>query len=107
MKTGIELIIEERQRQIDKEGWDSEHDDSHTSMCLATASASYALHVASNHADVHESWKEILKECSNKVWPFDEQWFKPTPEDPIKQLVKAGALIVAEIDRLQRDQYDN
>jgi len=33
---------------------------------------------------------------------MDEKWFKPTPDDHIRQLTKAGALIAAEIDRLQR-----
>jgi hypothetical protein len=34
-------------------------------------------------------------------WPWDQDWWKPSP-DPIRNLVKAGALIAAEIDRLQR-----
>lgn len=34
-------------------------------------------------------------------WPWDEEWWKPS-EDPVRNLVKAGALIAAEIDRLQR-----
>ncbi len=102
MKTGTELITEERQRQIDVEGWDSEHDDEHTSMPLATAAASYALDVVSKHAEVSDSWKRTFDRASSEVWPFDEEWFKPTPEDPVRQLVKAGALIAAEIDRLQR-----
>jgi len=29
METGIELITKERTRQIEVEGWDSEHDDKH------------------------------------------------------------------------------
>ena len=35
------------------------------------------------------------------TWPFDAIWLKLT-DDPIRNLVKAGALIAAEIDRLQR-----
>ena len=34
-------------------------------------------------------------------WPWDEKWWKPFP-DPIRNLVKSAALIVAEIERLQR-----
>lgn len=37
-----------------------------------------------------------------KIWPWDKSWWKPTPDDRIRELIKAGALIAAEIDRLQR-----
>ncbi len=102
VKTGIGLIAAERIRQVEKEGWSAEHDDEHTSMCLATAGASYALDAVSRHADVAKSWKETFNDCANRIWPFDQEMCKPTPEDPIRQLVKAGALIAAEIDRLNR-----
>ena len=36
-------------------------------------------------------------------WPWLDGW-KPTPDDRIRELAKAGALIAAEIDRLQRIQ---
>jgi hypothetical protein len=35
-------------------------------------------------------------------WPWDAEWFRPVPKDRIRELVKAGALIAAEIDRLNR-----
>jgi len=36
-------------------------------------------------------------------WPWDEEWWKPD-NDAVRNLAKAGALIAAEIDRLQRLQ---
>ena len=33
-------------------------------------------------------------------WPWSDKWWKP--KDKIRDLVRAGALIAAEIDRLQR-----
>jgi hypothetical protein len=36
------------------------------------------------------------------AWPWDKGWWKPTPDNRIRELEKAGALIAAEIDRLQR-----
>lgn len=36
-------------------------------------------------------------------WPWHSSWWKPS-DDPIRNLVKAGALIAAEIDRLQRQR---
>lgn len=44
MKTGIEIIAEERQRQIDVEGWDNDHDIiANNDEQLAEAAALYAL----------------------------------------------------------------
>lgn len=36
------------------------------------------------------------------IWPFELKWLKRTPKNRIRELQKAGALIAAEIDRLQR-----
>lgn len=33
-------------------------------------------------------------------WPWGKQYWKPTPNDPRRQLVKAGALIAAAIDAM-------
>ena len=101
MKTGIELIAEERERQISKEGWTPEHDDEHTENQLANAAATYAM-----DSDCREALTNLIGDFKllgvPPTWPWDEEWYKPTPDDRIKELVKAGALIAAEIDRLQR-----
>lgn len=97
MKTGIELIAEERARQIAEEGYTASDDDKHVNETLPQAAASYALYAAS------------LPETAQELWPWEIEWYKPS-EDPIRNLVKAGALIAAEIDRLQRlnqsEQHD-
>lgn len=90
MKTGIELIAEERARQISAEGWTPEHDDEHARGELAVAGACYAMRAA--HADTGHN--------PPGPWPWDQSWWKP--RDPMRNLVRAGALIAAEIDRLQR-----
>lgn len=91
MQTAIELIRAERKRQIDAEGWTPEHDDAHECHELSEAAACYALGV-----------KTAVAPDGTRVplWPWDESWWKPT--DRVRDLVKAGALIVAEIERLQR-----
>ncbi len=86
--TGIELIAKERKRQIEKEGWTAQHDARHIRGELALAAIAYIWHRWSND-------KLIL----HMYWPWDETWWKP--KDTISNLVKAGALIAAEIDRLQ------
>lgn len=37
-----------------------------------------------------------------RAWPWEARFWKPCPDDRARELVKAGALIAAEIDRLQR-----
>jgi hypothetical protein len=39
-------------------------------------------------------------EVGNGAWPWDGEWWKPNYNDPVRNLVKAGALIAAEIDRV-------
>ncbi len=95
MKTGADLIAEERKRQVKQEGWTAEHDDQHGKSELAMAAACYAFDVAT--VPTIAAKRFILDN-----WPWARQWWKPTPDDPIRQLTKAGALIAAEIDRLQR-----
>ncbi len=105
MKTGIELIAEERQRQIEIEGWTKEHDAQHKDCELVKAAICYA------DPNIYYNRENILIKyrVPNKFWPkqWDIHWFKPT--DRIRDLVKAGALIAAEIDRLQTEnnKHDN
>jgi len=100
---GTVLIERERERQIAEEGWTSEHDAQHVAGELCDAAACYADLSAAivRGASVEEIKPLILGFDSMLTWPFDDADFKPT-EDPIRNLVKAGALIAAEIDRLQR-----
>lgn len=96
MKTGIELIAAERHRQEAKEGWSPGHDDGHEYAELRNAAEAYLFELRAR-----ESRGGQLHKVSPPCWPFDEHYWKPT-EDIVRQLVKAGALIAAEIDRLQR-----
>lgn len=97
MKTGIELIADERQRQIEVEGWTKEHDAQHKDCELVKAAICYA----DPNIYYHQENRIMRYRIPNKFWPkqWDIHWFKPT--DRIRDLVKAGALIAAEIDRLQ------
>lgn len=86
---GVKLIAQERIRQISDEGWTPEHDAEHTQGEMARAASCYA----------------IPPEGRLKVplrWPWDLKWWKPSPDNRERELVKAGALIAAEIDRLRR-----
>jgi hypothetical protein len=65
MKSGVELIADERRRQIDKEGWTYEHDDGHTDGSIAMAAAVYAMTPT-------ERANEILRQnFAQLLWPWD------------------------------------
>jgi hypothetical protein len=94
--TGIELIAAERQRQIDVEGWTPEHDDMHDEGQLTGAAECYAARAADQLAGIKSGLTDPPLQ-----WTFEDSWWKPSP-DPERNLVKAGALIAAELDKLRR-----
>lgn len=96
-KTGIELIAEERQRQINVEGWTSASDSRYDNGELAAAAISYAAPQNIRSCKVARNDRVGIP----LYWPWNEKWWKPTPENRVRELQKAGALIAAEIDRLQ------
>ncbi|HFH3851581.1 TPA: hypothetical protein ACGJ2U_006013 [Pseudomonas aeruginosa] len=84
----------ERKRQVEVEGWTPEHDDAHSHGQMARAAACYALAGSSAPNDGTAALLVSL------AWPWDEQWWKPTSAR--RDLVKACALGLAEIERLDR-----
>lgn len=84
----------ERRRQVEAEGWTPEHDDAHSHGEMARAAACYALAGSSAPNDGTAALLVSL------AWPWDEQWWKPTTTR--RDLVKARALGLAEIERLDR-----
>lgn len=88
-------VIAERTRQIEVEGWTHDHDDFHDAGELAKAGGTYALHAGAKLATLHGF------EHTPPCWPWDPKWWKP--KDPRRDLVRATALTVAEIERMDRD----
>jgi hypothetical protein len=91
---GIERINEERRRQIEKENWNSDHDDLHSNEELAIAAVWYATPIE-------------LRDHINIITGWSDDWFKPgdgSINGRLRELEKAGALIAAEIDRILRVQ---
>lgn len=85
-------VIAERKRQVSVEGWHTEHDAVHSSGELSSAAAAYALSAA-----------QSCGTCTPEpacIWPWGYDYWKPT--NTRRDLVKAGALILAEIERLDR-----
>jgi hypothetical protein len=98
---GIKLIAAERKRQIEQEGWTPEHDRQYLKGELALAAASYAANAATwIEAGTSETRKKYAKLSNPSFhWPFPSKWWKPKSE--LQDLIRAGALIAAEIDRIQ------
>ena len=91
--SAIDDIAAERQRQISVEGWTPEHDDEHNNDELVEAAACYAM---SCNIKKHRPGQRD----GVRLWPWDLRWLKP--KDRRSNLVRAAALIVAEIERLDR-----
>lgn len=91
--TGIELIAKERQEQIEKHGFDAVNDSEYNNESLLMAAVTYAL------PDKERSYSLVNMEVPES-WPFHDMYWKPSPNNRVKELIKAGALIAAEIDRL-------
>jgi hypothetical protein len=104
VKTGIQLITEERTRQIEKEGWSAAHDDMHTVGDLIDAAICYGVVASAEvRGSCAEEWpaEMMTNPLTALAWPWEHEAWKPS-DDPVRNLVKAGALIAAEIDRIQR-----
>ena len=91
MSKALEDITAERHRQQADEGWTPEHDDTHTGGEMACAAAVYAVSAA---------MPGERQRAFNRYWPWDRQWFKPA--EARRDLVRAAALLIAEIERLDR-----
>lgn len=88
------LIEAERQRQIEAEGYDAGHDVGHADE-LALAAACYAI---------PPDRRRSVGIPGSDLWPWQSGYWKPTPNDRIRELVKAGALIRAALDALLADR---
>ena len=101
MPKGAELIAAERERQITIEGYTPKSDDRviHGIGDIAVAAACYAI--PSYIRDV-TPLGDKTRPIISWLWPWRKELWKPTPNDRIKELTKAGALLAAEIDRLIR-----
>jgi hypothetical protein len=78
----------------------------HVNGEIALAAACYALpeHIQPLSVETGMITGVFLTVKRIAFWPWLRKWWKPTPDNRIKELTKAGALIAAEIDRLQNLQ---
>lgn len=90
-------IAAERRRQVELEGWTTEHDDSHDQGELSLAAALYSIPYGQLGIEQEDFIGLDMALDIVAGWNL-----KPEP-DRRRRLVKAGALILAEIERLDRE----
>jgi len=101
---GAALIVRERVRQVEKKKYDHIHDDCHEGSELVWAAIHYATPNKHPHKPMRISEMPNDTYVMSPCYPFIEGREKKWEQSRVKQLVKAGALIAAEIDRLIRLQ---
>ena len=92
-------VLHERQRQVSGEGWTPEHDDATKGGKIAGAAACYTLQALLDDIPAPDHRQTIMANI-RALWPWSFERWKPTTKR--RDLVKAGALILAEIERIDR-----
>lgn len=98
-KTGAEIIAEERAAHFTREGYTAAHDAAHDRGQLLAAAICYAEVPLMRLSYLPEAAEPMVIEMMATRWPWEEEWWKPS-DSAVRNLAKAGALIAAEIDRL-------
>lgn len=106
----VHELFAERQRQKQVEGWDAAHDDEYRNGELQRAAGAYAYGAAVKPGDANWLRTDVklprppamyhTLETLRALWPWSFEWWKPG--DPRRMLVKAGALIIAAIEHIDR-----
>ena len=93
----LTLIVGERIRQAVQEGYTPAHDDEHTEGQLALLAAAYAL--GSRDQGLGSG---PLSTIIHVIGLLPHYKFTFKPADPIRDLTRAGALILSELERRLR-----
>ena len=83
-------VVDERVRQLEAEEWDYAHDDQYVNGELVDAAICYV------------QGHRILKDTT---WPWGTDDWKP--KSYRENLVRAAALLIAEIERIDRHENSN
>lgn len=110
----IDEVRQERVRQMKAEGWTPEHDDEHDRGQMADAAACYLI---ADWPTTEYVLRPVLRRTYARYtddpdveigghksvprpWPWEALWWKP--KERRRNLIRAAALIIAEIERLDR-----
>ena len=100
-------VAAERRRQIEREGWTPEHDDQHGDGSLAWAAVCYAMPEPHRFGGCYWRMERPGPAIPPVAWPdsWHVHWWKP--KDRRSDLVRAAALLLAEIERMDRHETPN
>lgn len=93
-------IFAERRRQAEREGFTTQHDDTYRAGELLAAAGCYI----DNAQAVKRGGPGHLPGMAPTGWPWAPGWWKP--KDYVRDMVRAGALVLAEIERRDRRRDD-
>jgi|HubBroStandDraft_4_1064222.scaffolds.fasta_scaffold06274_16 hypothetical protein len=97
-------ILVERGRQQVSEGFSEEHDDKYSGYKAGELAKAAAVYTNNAYIEMGPAFKGPRMDADTAVkrfgWPWADEWWKP--KGPRRDLVRAAALIVAEIERLDR-----
>lgn len=111
MSKATDDVLAERRRQTEAEGWTEEHDDEHADGSLAAAAACYAMPDEFRRYEIRTDGRPGGRYVDEQAyithrvpgpWPMSWAgwWWKP--KDRRRDLVRAAALLIAEIERMDR-----
>jgi len=106
MSKARDEVLADRQRQMDQEGYDRTHDAEHDPEELIRAALVYTLTSlahpdANGHVSVGMECRGVKlnwMESATALWPWDGG---PKPKTQRRDLVRAAALLIAALDRLE------
>ena len=96
-KTAIQLIDEEQRRVREVKGYTPEMDKQYKNNELVRASVCY-LRTPFYHEHIKNG------SVPPSEFPFKQEYWKPSPDERIAELIKAGGLIASEIDKLRSEK---
>ena len=104
---GAMAMLEERARQVNVEGFDDKRDDAYPPGILAAAGLAYGAFAMSSPSLRNASRLWTQDGLPPNAWPWSLDWWKPGRDDSntsrLREYAKCGALVIAEMDRLHRE----
>lgn len=98
----MEIYTEIRQeyRQLTRDGLPPQEADQYIDGSITHAAGAYLSIATTSFYPL--ALREILQRDAKELWPWSEESWNPSAA-PRKNLIRAAAYIVAEIERLARD----
>lgn len=101
MSNAINDVILERRHQVEDLRYNTAHDDQHDQKEIARAAGGYVHHYIYRTGVPGSVYQA---DPMPPTWPWDEIYWNP--QTPREDLVRAAALIIAEIERIDRAAVD-